>query len=90
MIVTWYRSQRFTALWQSCAVLTIGWLMVALQTNSWDWKTGLAVPILGNVLLILKDWNSPAVQAPIPYLNRNNVQAPLSGSAMADVIKRQG
>jgi hypothetical protein len=88
--VPWYRSQRFTALWQSAAVLSLGWLMVALQTGTWDWRTGLLVPILGNVILVLRDWTSPTVQAPIPYLNRNNVQGPLSSSTMADVIKRQG
>lgn len=75
--VPWYKSQRFTALWQSALVLTVGWVMVALQTNAWDWKTGLLVPILGNVLLILKDWTSPSVTAPLAVLNRKNVDAPL-------------
>jgi hypothetical protein len=61
--VIWYKSQRFIALCQSTAVLILGWLAAALSTNDWQWRA-IGVAVLGNVLVALKDWWSPAVVAP--------------------------
>ena len=69
--VAWYKSQRFIALCQSTAVLLLGWLAAALGTNDWAWR-GIAVAVLGNVIVALKDWWSPNVVAPFAVLNRNN------------------
>ena len=70
--VLWYQSQRFITLCQSSALLIITWLGVALATNDWAWRT-IAISVLGNVALQLKDWWSPTIVAPFAALNRNNV-----------------
>ena len=72
--VQWYRSQRFIILCQSSALLILAWLGTALATNDWAWRT-VAVSVLGNVVLQLKDWWSPTVVAPFASLNKNNVDA---------------
>ena len=72
--VHWYQSQRFAALWQSAALLALGFLVYALQTNDWHaWKEMLVIPILSNAVLILREWFRPDVIAPISALNRGNV-----------------
>jgi hypothetical protein len=70
--VVWYRSQRFIVLCQSTAVLVLGWVSAALATNDWAWRP-IAIAVVGNVLVALKDWWSPNVVAPFAVLNRNNV-----------------
>jgi hypothetical protein len=70
--VVWYKSQRFIVLCQSTAVLILGWLSAALATNDWAWRP-IAISVVGNVLVALKDWWSPNVVAPFAALNRNNV-----------------
>jgi len=69
--VQWYRSQRFIALCQSTVLLLLGWLGTALATNDWTWRP-IAIAVLGNVLLQLKDWWNPNVVAPFAALNKNN------------------
>jgi hypothetical protein len=69
--VTWYRSQRFIALCQSTVLLVLGWLGTALATNEWAWRA-IALSILGNIVLQLKDWWSPAVVAPFAAMNKSN------------------
>ena len=72
--VHWYQSQRFTALWQSAALLGLGFLIYALQTNDWQaWKPMLILPLLSNLALVLRDWWKPDVIAPISALNKGNV-----------------
>ena len=79
--VVWWKSQRFTQLWQSIIIMTLGWVMVALSTNVWDWRTGLLVPILSSVVPILRDWWSVTVTAPgvaaAIGANTNNVDRPV-------------
>ena len=70
--VLWYQSQRFVILCQSSALLVLAWLGTALATNDWAWRV-IAISVLGNVALQLKDWWSPTVIAPFAALNKNNV-----------------
>ena len=72
--IPWYKSQRFIALCQTTALTALGWLLAALTSNDWQWR-GVAIAIGSNILLVLKDWWSPNVVAPIAALNRNNVGA---------------
>lgn len=69
--VAWYKSQRFIALCQSTVLLVLGWLSTALATNEWAWRA-IAIAVLGNVLIGLKDWWNPNVVAPFAALNKNN------------------
>ena len=71
--VKWYNSQRFKAYTLSLGMLVIGWLSQALIAGVWDAKA-LAVSALGIVALVLRDWASPAVEAPISAFNENNLQ----------------
>lgn len=73
--VVWYKSQRFIVLCQSTAVLILGWLSAALATNDWSWRP-IAISVVGNILVALKDWWSPNVVAPFAVLNKNNVSGP--------------
>jgi membrane-bound metal-dependent hydrolase YbcI (DUF457 family) len=66
--VPWYRSQRFIALCQSTVLWILGWLVAALSTNDWAWRA-LAIGVLTNVLIILKDWWAPNVTAPFKFMN---------------------
>lgn len=70
--VPWYESQQFKALWQASLITVITWLAAALVTNDWTWKPTLSA-LLSNMVIILKDWFSPTIIAPIPQLNRKNV-----------------
>lgn len=70
--VPWYRSQRFIALCQSTVVYALGWLIAALSSNDWSSWKALLIAILGNVLLTLRDWWSPAVIAPFALMNKSN------------------
>lgn len=71
--VPWYKSQRFIIMVQSTILLVLGWGGQALATNDWSWRP-IAIAVVGNVLLMLKDWWSPTVIAPFAALNRSNVQ----------------
>lgn len=73
--VAWYKSQRFIALCQSTALLILGWLTAALSTNDWAWR-GVAIAVLGNIIIALKDWWNPSVVAPFAMMNKNNVSRP--------------
>jgi hypothetical protein len=84
--VVWYKTQRFIALCQSTAVLVLGWVSAALATNDWAWRP-IAIAVVGNVLVGLKDWWSPNVQAPFAVMNRNN-NATVSPASVADAVKR--
>lgn len=84
--VVWYKTQRFIALCQSTAILVLGWLTAALSTNEWAWR-GIAIAVLGNVLVALKDWWSPTVQAPFAVMNRNN-NVTVPSASVADAVKR--
>ena len=87
--VPWYQGQRFIALCQSSALLVLVWLIQSLTSNTWEWR-GIAVAVLGNVLLQLKDWWNPNIVGPFDFTNKNNVPAPLAPSSVADAVKRQG
>jgi hypothetical protein len=69
--VPWYRAQRFIALFQSCVLITLGWLIQALTTNDWRWRP-VAIALAGNALIQLKDWFSPSVIAPFAVMNKSN------------------
>lgn len=82
--VAWYKSQRFIALCQSSVILALGWLSAALATNDWRWRT-IAIALVGNILVGLKDWWNPNVVAPFAALNKNNsVTVPASSVRAAD------
>lgn len=70
--VPWYKSQRFIALVQSTVLWVLGWLVAALSSNDWAWRA-MAIGVGTNVLIVLKDWWNPAVQAPFAVMNKNNV-----------------
>ena len=84
--IHWLQSQRFIALCQSSAYLIVAWLIMALSSNTWDWKL-LAVTVLGNVLLAINDWKNPNVQAPFAILNRNNTST-VPASSVRDAEKQ--
>lgn len=86
--VLWYKSQRFIILCQSSALLVLTWLIGALSTNNWEWKP-VALSVLGNLLLQLKDWWSPNIQAPFAVLNRNNTPT-VPASTVRDAEKSSG
>lgn len=77
-LVAWYHSQRFIALCQSTAIIILTWVSAALATNDWSWRT-MAVAVIGNILLVLKDWWNPNIVAPFAALNENNVVVPPVG-----------
>jgi hypothetical protein len=68
--VPWYQSRSFKALAQTTVLLTLGWVLVGLSTNVWDWRTGLAVPIVSNILVGLRDMWSVTVTGPFDFMNR--------------------
>lgn len=70
--VPWFRSQGFTALWQQALIFGLGWLVVAVGTNVWDWRS-LVVALLSNLIIVLKSWWSPTIVAPFAALNQKNV-----------------
>ena len=72
--VLWYQSRSFKALVQSSVLLTLAWVGVALSTNVWDWRTGLAVPLISNIVIGLRDMWSPTVNGPFNAMNTNNVK----------------
>jgi hypothetical protein len=86
--VHWYQSQRFIALCQSTAVYVLGWLAAALASNDWAWRA-MAVGVLGNVIVALKDWWNPNIIAPFSVLNRNNTPT-VSASSVRDAEKTGG
>ena len=72
--IAWYKSQRFIILVQSNVLLILGWLLQVLSATpiEWMWRQ-IGVAIIGNVMLMLKDWWSPTVIAPFAVLNKKNV-----------------
>jgi hypothetical protein len=73
-VVPWYRSRACTALLQTSVLSALGWLIVAVSTNVWDWRTGLAVPLLSNVFIVFKDMWSSTVRGPFDFMNKDNVK----------------
>jgi hypothetical protein len=73
-MVPWYSSRAFTALWQTSALSALGWLTVAVSTDVWDWRTGLAVPLLSNVFVVFKDMWSSTVRGPFDFMNKGNAK----------------
>ena len=71
--VEWYDSRAFRALAQTSVLTALGWLAVSLTTNTWDWRVGLALPILSNVIVNLTDMWSPTVKGPLAMMNKKNV-----------------
>lgn len=71
---TWYKSLKFTALWQSTVLTGLGFVLYAVSTSDWaSWKQALLIPVITNIYLTLKDWWSPTIVAPIARLNAGNV-----------------
>ena len=72
--ILWYKSQRFIILVQSTVLLVLGWLIQVLSTTPivWLWRA-IAISVLGNILLALKDWWSPTVVAPFAAPNSKNI-----------------
>lgn len=67
--VSWYKSQRFIALCQSEVVIVVTWSVDALTSNAFNLR-GLAIILLGNLGLVLKDWWHPNIIAPFARMNR--------------------
>ena len=67
--VPWYQSQRFTALWHSVVLFALFWVGTCLTTGVWEWKSAIAL-LLSNIVLVLRDWWSDAIIAPIAALNK--------------------
>jgi hypothetical protein len=70
--IKWYQSQRFIALCQSTVLLILGWLIAALSSNDWAWRA-ISISVVGNIVIVLKDWWNPNITAPFAALNKNNV-----------------
>jgi len=73
--VPWYKSQRLIALAQVSAILVLGWVLQGLTTHVWD-PYQLGALVISNLVVILKDWWSPTIVAPIAMFNRSNPPAP--------------
>ena len=71
--VPWYKTQKFTALWHQWVLMAAFWLAYSLETNIYNWRTGLAIPLLSSFITIFNDWRAPSVISPISTMNRNNV-----------------
>ena len=72
--VPWSKSQRFTALWHQWVIMASIWLVYSLETNTYNWRTGLLIPLVSSFVTMFNDWRAPTVIAPIPAFNANNVQ----------------
>ena len=70
--IVWYRSQKFLGLCQASALMALMWVMAGLQSGSWDWKAGLAIPLLANVITVVRDMWSPTVAGPFAFQNTKN------------------
>ena len=68
----WYRSYAFKALLQTSVLSSLGWLSLALATDVWDWRQGLAIPLLSNVIIMLKAMWEPGMVGPLNVMNKNN------------------
>lgn len=71
----WYSSRAFKALLQTSVLSSLGWLSLALATDVWDWRQGLAIPLLSNVVIVLKSMWEPGIVGPLATMNKNNVSA---------------
>ena len=72
--VKWYESQKFTALWHQWVIMAAIWLTYSLETNTYNWRTGLLIPLISSFVTLFNDWRAPSVIAPIGAMNANNVQ----------------
>jgi hypothetical protein len=81
--VLWYQSRSFKALAQTSVLLTLGWVLVGLSTNVWDWRAGLLVPIISNVFVALRDMWSPTVTGPFNVMNQVSIP-PITPTAKTD------
>jgi hypothetical protein len=72
--VLWWKSQKFTGLWQSAVVMLLLWVINGLGTNVWDWKAGLLIPVLSSAAIAFRDMWSPNVVGILPMQNTNNVK----------------
>ena len=70
--VPWYKSQKFTALWHQWVIMAAFWLAYSLETNVYNWRTGLAIPLLSSFITMFNDWRAPSIISPIGAMNRNN------------------
>ena len=70
--VVWYKSRSFTGLWQASALMVLMWFADAVRLDVWDWRTGLALPLLANAIVVFKEMWSPTVVGPLNVMNRNN------------------
>lgn len=68
--VVWYKGQRTIALLQSSVLYTLGWGVQALTSNDWTTWRALAIALLGNVVIQLRDWWNPNVIGPLPFMNK--------------------
>lgn len=75
-MIPWWKSHAIVALAQTSVIMTLGWVAVALSTNIWDWRTGLAVPLISNLVIGLKTMWSPTTQGPFDFMNKNNTPPP--------------
>lgn len=71
--VIWYQSRVFTALWQNCVLMILIWTLSGLQSGNWDWKAGLAIPIISSVIVAFRDMWSPNIVGIFPMQNRKNL-----------------
>jgi len=71
--VVWWKSQKAIGLYQSVVLMTLLWTMAGLQSGVWDWKSGLLIPILSSVVVVVRDMWSPTVVGPLAMQNKRNV-----------------
>ncbi len=72
--IPWYQSHTFTALWQTTVLTSLIWLGAAVATNVWDWRNGLIVPLISNVIVLFKSMFDPTVAGIFKFQNARNVQ----------------
>lgn len=68
----WWKSQQAIAYLKSTVLLAVGWALVGATSGVWDWRAGLLVPILSNLLLTLQNMWSKDVVGPLPMMNKRN------------------
>lgn len=70
--IPWWKAQKFTGFWQSALLTAMIWTLNGVQSNVWDWRAGLVVPILSGAIVVFRDQFSTTVAGPLSMQNTRN------------------